>query len=153
MICMVCIGVAYARYISADLPLNAQLISDENSDLIVKNRQKLIDSGKFRLISEDNKYQAQTLQYIDNGNGNERVFFALHCFSVKPTFREGSTNAHYQRSGLIDALYGIGDFFQCTTTITVAEASCWIEAKFFHTDGTTKTFDRIMHEILDTVTK
>ena len=145
-----------------------QYITSENLNLIIENREKLIQSGLFDpwegkvYFDMDlvNLWQFEKMIYHCPENPN--ILFAIYYpeelwwekyYPDTHVPYDPTVGATYERNGFPSIFYKLGRREDCTSTIWVDNGLCLIYAKFLNTDGTARDFDAIMKQIIDTVSQ
>ena len=151
-----------------NIKVNRQYITSENLNLIIENREKLIQSGLFDpwegkvYFDMDlvNLWQFEKMIYHCPENPN--ILFAIYYpeelwwenyYPDTHVPYDPTVGATYERNGFPSIFYKLGRREDCTSTIWVDNGLCLIYAKFLNTDGTARDFDAIMKQRIDTVSQ
>ena len=160
-ICLTVILALYDRYLSGSIDIDAGLINQDNLNLIAENWDALEARGMFVDWNEDGNAETHLLRYAHptyTGQTVDMVFTILvteapissmpNATEIVPDAEGIVSEASYERKGIVDALYGLYQFGECTSHFTVYGERCVIAATFYNSSGTSKEFDEIMREIL-----
>ena len=165
---LACAILAYHHYMFGNIKVNMQYITSENLNLIIENREKLIQSGLFDPwdgkvyfdMDLANLWQFEKMIYHCPENPN--ILFAIYYpeelwwekyYPDTHVPYDPTVGATYERNGFPSIFYQLGRREDCTSTIWVDNGLCLIYAKFLNTDGTARDFDAIMKQIIDTVSQ
>ena len=150
---LACVILAYHHYMFGNIKVNMQYITSENLNLIIENREKLIQSGLFDpwegkvYFDMDlvNLWQFEKMIYHCPENPN--ILFAIYYpeelwwekyYPDTHVPYDPTVGATYERNGFPSIFYQLGRREDCTSTIWVDNGLCLIYAKFLNTDGTAR---------------
>lgn len=156
VVCMIAFCILYSRYISGSIQIDTELIGQDNFDKISLNWRKLKETGLF-IELDLNESNTHLLQYAHpklSADGYDMAFYIVVQDDPQISHSEMkglNLHASYQRTGIVDAIYGCGRFGECTSRFSVGNGQCSIFAIFYDSSGTSDEFDKLMCEILNAV--
>lgn len=147
-------GAVYLRWKSGRVAVDASLLTEQSMARIAGNWPRLVESGRFTLLSEENGVVYLMHAVDENAPAQDRDLFRL-TVAEKPFTYLGYTDfppmvmsATYSRVGIADALSGNGRLGECTVAISVSSPHCLIDMYDFHSDGSDRVFREFMAETL-----
>ena len=132
----------YARFLSGTLSVDAAIVNEENLEKIAANRDRLLASERFG--SWDGKgADTQLLYYRQEDGGNEPVLvghIGLNGSGFPEEYRK--VYLEYERTGLLDALWGFGRLGECCVTLCGVSEHCAVWIRDYDADGTDRHTSR-----------
>ena len=141
----------YARFLNGTLPVDAAIVNEENLEKIAANRDRLLASERFGSWDGEGA-DTQLLYYRQEDGGNEPVlvgYIGLNGSGFPEERRR--FYLEYERTGLLDALQGMGRLGECCVTLCGVSEHCAVWIRDYDADGTDRAYKPIREalEIID----
>ena len=141
----------YVCFLNGTLPVDAAIVNEENLEKIAANWDRLLASERFG--SWDGKgADTQLLYYRHEDGGNEPVLVGYIGINESGFSAENRKfYLEYERTGLLDALQGMGRLGECCVTLCGVSEHCVVWILDYDADGTDRAYKPIREalEIID----
>lgn len=153
LVVLTCIIVFYRSYISGTIAMDVDLIKAIETSRIENKWEQLLNLGfDVAYYNDPANYsvmltcqQAEQLFDVDL----VQIFILTEHYTITPT---PSINATYHRVGLLNAMWGLGSFGECTSRITIEAPNCIIYmVDYDDSDGKEGRFRTTLQTILNAI--
>lgn len=141
----------YARFLNGMLPVDAAIMNEENLEKIAANRDRLLASERFGSWDGEGA-DTQLLYYRQEDGGNEPVlvgYIGLNGSGFPEERRR--FYLEYERTGLLDALWGMGRLGECCVTLCGVSEHCIVEITACDTHGSMERAYKPIREALEII--
>lgn len=150
-----CLCALYGRYISGPIQVDPAVVDSDKLALLAANWEKLVQSDAFVEWSADQVRDGNhVIAYAKSRNESSQLadtLFFIVVMDGESEYEDWRLRASYERKGILDALYGLGRFGECTSYFYAQGNGCAIQGTFYESSGTAREFNDIMRTALEIV--
>lgn len=155
IIVAICFLVLYHNYISGTIVLDKGIIRNVEEASIERNWERLVRLG-FYVDHFDSSSNYSTVLSYQKGEADQYFdvdLIQIYIRSNLPTnTNTPNVDASYRRVGLIDAIWGLGSFGECTSRATIETDACVIYmVDYDDSDGTERRLSAALQTIIDVI--